>query len=111
MMEICDNKADELEKVEIDSTEQQTSNPQNPPTADKPDEPDQADQPTQPVQEPPPKRPALKREFTPPHRIQIWSHRAWQIEHAYSSVHRHVTKTLNEVRRLPPCPVGTPRLA
>lgn len=95
-----------------------------PDESDKPDEPDDS-KPTKPAEAPAPSRspapsgftpsgftpsgfvpsrstpsrPAFEREFTPPHLINIWSRSAWQTEHAYSNVHDHVTRTLNQARR------------
>jgi hypothetical protein len=88
-----DNKADDQHKAETTSAEQHPSNPHDPPMADKSDKPDQTSL---------LKRPRLKREFTPPHRIKVWSMDAWRMERAYAKAHVHITKTLNAVCRLPP---------
>lgn len=115
MASSSDNKADEPCKMEIDKTEQQASNPFDQPMTDAPDksnklempdvfdksdQPDQLNQPAQPAA--PPTRPALKREFTPPHRIKIWSIKAWQVERRFSELFDDIRKTLNQVCRLYP---------
>lgn len=55
------------------------------------------DQPTGSTKEPTANRPAIKREYTPPHRVRIETERAWKIEHMYGNLHEHVRDTLNRV--------------
>ncbi|KAG6368603.1 hypothetical protein INS49_002816 [Diaporthe citri] len=96
----ANDKVGEADKV--DKVEERTNSPHDQPMADasdKPDQPNEAEQSTQAAEEPTFDRPALKREYTPPHRIRISTHEAWKLEHAYSNVHDHVTKALNRIRQ------------
>lgn len=98
-----------VEAGNVDKVEERTNSPRDEPM---PDAPDAADQSTQAAEESTASRPALKREYTPPHRIRIWNGEAWSLEHAYSKTHEHVTKILNRVRRLPlPTLAGLPSSA
>lgn len=104
-----------VEAGNVDKVEERTNSPRDEPMPDAPDAPDQpdkADQSTQAAEESTASRPALKREYTPPHRIRIWDGNAWSLEHAYSKTHQHVTKILNKVHRLPlPTLAGLPSSA
>lgn len=100
----------------LDKIEERSNSPQDQPMTDQPDEhgqPDKANQSTRAAEEATAsRRPALKREYTPPHRIRIWNGKAWRLEHSYSNVHDHITKILNRVRRLPlPALAGLPSSA
>lgn len=93
----------------VDKLEQPVNGQHDQPTASQPDAPDKA---TQSSEEPTSCRPAFKREHTPPHRIHIWTVKAWETERAYATVHEKLTKTLNRVRRPPLASLtGSPSLA
>lgn len=99
----------------LDRIEERSNSPQDQRMTDQPNEhaqPDKVNKSTQASEESTASRPALKREYTPPHRIRIWNGKAWRLEHSYSNVHDHITKILNRVRRLPlPALAGLPSLA
>lgn len=92
----------------VDRVEERAEEPQGQPTADKPDKPAQSAQVT--AEEPSSGRPALKREYTPPHRIRLLTTEARRVEHVYGNVHEHITKSLNQVRSLdfPHSPISIP---
>lgn len=106
-MAVDDGKVSEADNV--DKVEEQANSPQDQPMTDKPDQPDQS---SQAAEQSTSGRPALKREYTPPHRIRISTNEARKLENAFSTVHDHITKTLNRVRRPPlPALVGLPSSA
>lgn len=95
--------------VDVGKVSEADNSPQDQHMTDTLDQPDKPDQPTQAAEESTPERPALKREYTPPHRIRISTNEARKLENAFSTVHDHITKTLNRVSRLPlPALVGLP---